>query len=71
MVSKGIVPFEHELQKHPEKFLEGRPWLMGRVASVIHDVLPAKQIVDNMVNEAVEMLQRGNSMVHSNVSARL
>lgn len=42
--------------KHPEKSLEGKLWPM---AAVIYDVLPAKQIVDNlkMVNEAVEMLQ--------------
>jgi len=71
LVSKGILPYEDELQKHPEKSLEARPWLIGRVAAVIHDVLPAKQIVDNMVNEAAEMLQRGSSMVRNGVSAKL
>jgi len=71
LTSKGIVPYEHELQKHPEKSLEGRPWLIGRVAAVIHDVLPAKQIVDNMVNEAADMLQRGGSVVCNGVSAKL
>mgnify|MGYP001336631169 CR=1 FL=1 len=36
---------------------------MGRVAAVINEVLPAKVIVDNMVNEAAEILQRGASLV--------
>jgi len=71
LTSKGIIPNEHEMQKHPEKSLEARPWLIGRVAAVIHDVLPAKQIIDNMVNEAAEMLQRGNSMVRGKASAKL
>jgi hypothetical protein len=36
---------------------------MGNVAAVIKDVLPAKTIVDNMVAEAVECINRGSSMV--------
>lgn len=60
LTSKGIVPHIQELEKHPEKSLTGRAWLMGRVASEIHDVLPASTIIDNMVSEAVESIQRGN-----------
>ncbi|KAJ8462064.1 hypothetical protein ONZ45_g18068 [Pleurotus djamor] len=30
LTSKGVIPHEQELQKHPEKSIEGRPWLMGR-----------------------------------------
>lgn len=61
MTSKGIVPHEAELQKHPEKSLQGRAWLIGRVAALINDVLPAQQIVDNMVNEAAAMLKKGSN----------
>lgn len=42
---------------------------MGRVSALIHDVLPAKVIVDNMVEEAAHMLQLGGSLVKSD-SAR-
>jgi hypothetical protein len=36
---------------------------MGRVSSLIHEVLPAKVIVDNMVQEAADVLSRGASLV--------
>ncbi|KAK6967128.1 NMO domain-containing protein [Favolaschia claudopus] len=65
LTSKGLLPHEVELEKHPEKSLEGRPWLMGRVSSLINDVLPAKTIVDNMVNDAAAQLQRGNQYLSS------
>ena len=69
MTSKGVIPHEQELQKHPEKSIEGRPWLMGRVSSMIHEVLPAKVIVDNMVKDAVEVLQSNAGKVR--VGAKL
>jgi hypothetical protein len=65
LTSKGILPHERELQRHPEKSMEGRPWLMGRVAALITDVLPAQTIIDNMVSSAAELLQRGSSMVNT------
>jgi len=63
LTMQGIIPHDYELQKHPEKSLEGRAWLIGRVSALIHEVLPAQQIVDNMVNEASELLHRGGSLV--------
>jgi len=63
LTGKGIVPHTRELENHPEKSLEGRAWLMGRVASEIHDILPAKTIIDNMVAEAVQRLQHGSRML--------
>jgi hypothetical protein len=71
LTSRGIIPHEHELQKRPEKSLEGRAWLLGRVSALIHDVLPAQQIVDNMVNDASEALQRGASLVQTKASSKL
>ncbi|THV02541.1 2-nitropropane dioxygenase [Dendrothele bispora CBS 962.96] len=65
LTSKGIVPVEWDLQQHPEKSMESRAWLMGRVAALIHDIPPAKDIVENMVNEAATLLQHGNSLVKS------
>jgi len=63
LTTKGILPHFHELEEHPERSIEGRPWLMGRVSALIDDVLPAKVIVDRMVEEAAEQLTRGYSML--------
>lgn len=35
---------------------------MGNVAAIIKDVLPAKTIVDNMVEEAARCIEVGKSM---------
>ncbi|CAA7265151.1 unnamed protein product [Cyclocybe aegerita] len=63
LTSKGIIPHYNELEKHPEKSVEGRPWLMGSVSAVVNDILPAKTIVDNMVAQAVEVLQSNAAKV--------
>ncbi|QRV86281.1 Nitronate monooxygenase [Ceratobasidium sp. AG-Ba] len=63
LTSKGIIPNDHEMEKHPEKSLQARTFLMGSVSAVINDILPAKTIVDNMVKEAVERLQTGNNLL--------
>ncbi|KAF8972774.1 2-nitropropane dioxygenase [Flammula alnicola] len=63
LTSKGIIPHYNELEKHPEKSLEGRPWLMGSVSAVIKEVLPAQVIVDTMVADAVKILQDNAKLV--------
>ena len=63
LTSKGILPASHDIEQHPEKSIEARPWLMGRVAALIHDVLPAQQIVDDMVSDAAKILQQNASLV--------
>ncbi|KAH9479216.1 Putative monooxygenase [Psilocybe cubensis] len=63
LTSKGIIPHYNELEKHPEKSVAGRPWLMGSVSSVIKDILPAQVIVDNMVRDAAAILQRNAGLV--------
>lgn len=37
---------------------EQRPFLLGKTAAVIQDVQPAKQIIDEMVAEAVTCLNK-------------
>ncbi|TFY73523.1 hypothetical protein EWM64_g10488, partial [Hericium alpestre] len=63
LTGKGIIPNEHELAAHPEKHLKAISFLMGNVAAVIKEVQPAQQIIDDMVREAVEVLQRGATLV--------
>ncbi|KAJ8087229.1 hypothetical protein AAF712_002761 [Marasmius tenuissimus] len=63
LTSQGIIPVEHDLKNHPERSMEARGWLMGRVAALITEVLPAKTIVENMVNEAADLLRSKAALV--------
>ncbi|KAJ3555981.1 hypothetical protein NM688_g2279 [Phlebia brevispora] len=69
LTSKGVLPHEHELEQHPEKSLQGRTFLIGRVAALIHEVLPAKTIIDNMVNDAAKIMTENAARVR--VQAKL
>ncbi|KAG2061256.1 2-nitropropane dioxygenase [Suillus hirtellus] len=57
LVARGHVPHDVELENHPEKSLEGRMWLMGKVAGSINDIKPAKEIVDELVATAAASLK--------------
>ncbi|KAJ7759137.1 2-nitropropane dioxygenase [Mycena metata] len=63
LTAKGILPHQHELEKYPEKTVEGARWPIGSVAALIHAVLPAKVIVENMVTEAAALLTQGGALV--------
>lgn len=71
LTSKGVIPHYAELEKFPNKSLEGRPWLMGRVSAMIKEVLPAKVIVENMVDEAAQILQQNAALVKVSPRSRL
>jgi hypothetical protein len=38
---------------------------MGRVAALIHDILPAKQVIDSMVDDAAEIMTRNAALVQN------
>ena len=40
-----------------------RPYLMGEVAAAIKDVKPAKEIIDDMIKEAIQQLRMGTSFI--------
>jgi NAD(P)H-dependent flavin oxidoreductase YrpB (nitropropane dioxygenase family) len=63
LTSKGIIPYDKDLEDHPENRLRSIAWLSGRVAAQIHDILPAKEIIDNMVRDASQILIHGASLV--------
>ncbi|KAK3327378.1 2-nitropropane dioxygenase-like protein [Cercophora scortea] len=56
LCDSGVVPLEYDLDHGNEI---DPPHLMGQVAGAIREVLPAGQIVEEMVAEAVEMLEVG------------
>jgi len=60
LTDKGIVPLMKDMQDEKDVDI---PFLMGQVAGVIKDIKPAKQIVDDMVSEAIEMLRQGQSYI--------
>ena len=60
LTEKGIVPMQKDMDDDKDVDM---PFLMGQVSGVIGDIKPAKQIVDEMVQEAVEMLKLGQSYI--------
>lgn len=42
-----------------------RPFLMGKVAAVVNERKPAKAIIDEMVDDAVTWLNKGNGYIVS------
>jgi len=73
LTEKGIVPIQNEIEKFEEQLKKGeikmpsasemmehRPWLMGQCAGAIKDIKPAKQIVEEMVSEAIVVLGRAH-----------
>ncbi|KAI1790297.1 2-nitropropane dioxygenase [Ganoderma leucocontextum] len=69
LTGKGVLPYEHDMQQHPEKAREAHAWLIGRVAALIDDVLPAKTIVETMVGDAARIIQENAARV--SVKAKL
>jgi len=63
LTSQGKIPHDVELESHPEKSVEGRMWLMGKVAGSINDVKPAQAIVDEFVITAAQALSSANAFV--------
>lgn len=60
LTERGVVPLAHDMENGKDVDI---PFLMGQVAGVIRDIKPAREIVQDMVREAVEMLRLGNSYV--------
>lgn len=63
LLAEGIVPRTHDLEQHPEKLQDSQMYAMGLVAALIHDILPAKTIVENMVNDAAAILHERTAHV--------
>ncbi|KAH8146607.1 uncharacterized protein LAJ45_09290 [Morchella importuna] len=70
LTSKGVIPVEYDIEEldkadklDDDTMDNARPWLMGKVAAVVNDKKPAKEIVEEMVAEAVVMLKQGEKML--------
>lgn len=70
LTSKGVLPVEHDLEKMGDDIDDdtmdnARPFLMGKASAVVNEKKTAKEIVDEMVGDAVQWLAKGNSAVVS------
>ena len=68
LTSKGVIPVEHDFEKlgddiDDDTMDNARPFLMGKAAAVVNEKKSAKEIVDEMVTDAVSWLARGQKMV--------
>lgn len=64
LTSRGIVPNDGSNKRSlGSANLDTEPYPMGRVAAVIDNILPAKVIVESMVNQAAEILHASGRMV--------
>lgn len=70
-LAQGVLPIDKDMEKHPEKSVEARAWLLGKVSGLIDEVLPAKKIIDDMVSEAASRLNAANGFVVGGAKARL
>ncbi|KAK4657976.1 hypothetical protein QC762_202690 [Podospora pseudocomata] len=68
LTGKGVVPIEYDLDKGNEIDV---PHLMGQVAGAIQKVQPAREIVEEMVEDAVQMLRLGGQYLAGNKGSKL
>lgn len=60
LTDKGVIPMMKDMEDEKDVEL---PFLMGQVSGIIGDIKPAKQIIDDMVAEAVRMLEIGQTYI--------
>ncbi|KAJ5175277.1 Aldolase-type TIM barrel [Penicillium canariense] len=60
LTAKGVVPMMHDMEN--EKDID-MPFLMGDVSASVKEIKPAGVIVKEMVQQAVEVLKRGNAYI--------
>jgi hypothetical protein len=69
LTENGILPVSNDLEKAGDNLSEElmehalHPFLMGKVSAVVHERKSAKEIVDEIVNVAVERMGLGGTML--------
>lgn len=70
LTAEGKIPVEHDLETMGDDIDDdtmdnARPFLMGKVAAVVNERKSAREIVDEMVTDAVQWLNKGSSYIIS------
>ncbi|MCJ1357179.1 MAG: hypothetical protein MMC33_007175 [Icmadophila ericetorum] len=68
LTEAGIVPMTKDMDEEKEVDM---PFLMGQVAGVIGEIKPAREIVEEMVRDAVDMLRTGQGFVRNERGSKL
>jgi len=67
LTSQGIIPVIKDIENDDDKGTKMKAalerWLLGQAAAVIHDIKPAKVIIDDMISEAVDSLRLSNNLI--------
>jgi len=63
LTGEGKIPFKLDVRAGQARLTDFAPTLMGQCAGAINDVKPAKEVVESMVAEAVEQLQRSSALL--------
>ncbi|KAH8663744.1 2-nitropropane dioxygenase [Ilyonectria robusta] len=70
LLAKGIIPWEYDLDREEndsiddwEGLLKYRRYLMGNCAALVNEQKPAKEVVDEFVNDAVTWIEKGNRLI--------
>ena len=76
LTAKGTIPVDHDFETlgddiDDETMDNARPFLMGKAAAVVNERKSAKAIVDEMVGDAAEWIERGRGCVVSRVQSKL
>ncbi|CAK4012875.1 nitronate monooxygenase [Lecanosticta acicola] len=68
LCDQGIVPLAHDMDNDKDVDI---PFLMGQVAGAIKEIKPAKDIVEEMVRECVDILRAQQSYLDGSISSKL
>ncbi|KAL8798398.1 MAG: hypothetical protein Q9182_006692 [Xanthomendoza sp. 2 TL-2023] len=68
LTSNGVVPMEKDMDDGEEVDF---PFLMGQVAALVQEIKPARTIVEEMVREAVRVLESGHHYIRKERDSRL
>lgn len=76
LTAKGTIPVEHDFETlgddiDDDTMDNARPFLMGKAAAVVNERKSAKEIVDEMVGEAVQCLGSGQKLLTGAVKSKL
>jgi NAD(P)H-dependent flavin oxidoreductase YrpB (nitropropane dioxygenase family) len=72
LTGKGVLPYQHDIdeamknnepitKERMKQAMEWRPLLSGQVCGAIHDIKPAAEIINEMVQGAIDTLKKSNN----------
>ncbi|EMF10026.1 2-nitropropane dioxygenase, partial [Sphaerulina musiva SO2202] len=73
LCDQGIVPLAHDMENLPDDKQDtiDIPHLMGQVAGAIEKIQPAKEILEEMVTECVEVLKAQQTYLEADIKSKL